>query len=68
MKSLPPHRPLTFPIRLGGDGAEVLLEEGVAAVFGVGQEEDGLLDVGGQVGRPIRIVDPSAKPLTELFD
>ena len=44
-----PHLPLLVPVKRFGDGADVGFFDRVTALGGPGQEEDVLLDVGGEV-------------------
>lgn len=47
-----PHFALPFPIERSGDGADLRFLDRVAALDGVGQEQDFFLDVGGEVVHP----------------
>lgn len=46
---LSPHLPLLLPVKHPGDGAQVVLADGVAAARGLGQEQKFFLNVRGEV-------------------
>jgi len=49
LDELAPRGSLMLPVRLSSDRAEVVFRDGVPAILGAGEEQEGLLDVGGEM-------------------